>query len=98
MLPHFQPPPASGTTDCTLTVSVGDVVIPVKTPSNGTCSAQNMPDPTTGPRATESRTWSVKSKRTNQPELPHGTVFVIVSGFYKDTLTGETRRSAPERR
>jgi hypothetical protein len=84
-------PLANGTTDCTLTVSVGDVVIPVKTPSNGTCSAQNIPDPdpTIGNDGIKDMVCQVKT--SDQPPLPHGTVSVMVSGFFVDALTGETR-------
>ena len=82
--------PANGTTDCTLTVSVGDVVIPVKTPSNGTCTAQNIPDPTTGVND-GIKDMVCQVKTSDQPPLPNGTVSVIVSGFFVDAVTNETR-------
>ena len=90
-------PPANGTTDCTLTLAVGDVVIPVKTPSNGTCSAQNIPDPTTGVND-GIKDMVCQVKTSDQPPLPHGTVFAIVSGFFVDALTGETRAFTARRR
>jgi hypothetical protein len=88
--------PANGTTDCTLTISVGDVVIPVKTPADGTCSAQHMPDPTTG-QIDGIKDMVCQVKTSDQPLLPHGTVFVIVSGFFVDNITNETRAFSARR-
>ena len=76
-------PLANGSTVCTLKVSVGDVEIAVKTPSNGTCSAKNMPDPITG-QMDGIKDLVCQVQTSNLPPLPHGTVFVVVSGFFLD--------------
>ena len=78
-------PLANGGTICTLTVTVGDVVIPVKTPANGTCSAQHRPDPITG-QTDRIKDAVCQVKTSDLPELPHGTVFVIVTGFFRRRL------------
>jgi hypothetical protein len=68
----------------------------VKTPADGTCSAQHMPDPDTGLiDGTKDTVCQVKT--SDQPLLPHGTVFVIVSGFFVDDITGETRAFSARR-
>jgi hypothetical protein len=91
-------PPANGTTDCTLTVSVGDVVIHMKTPADGTCSAQHMPDPDTL-QVDGIKDAVCQAKTSDQPLLPHGTVFVIVSGFFIDnsTIPSQTRAFSARR-
>ena len=64
-----------------------DVEIPVKTPSNGTCSAQNMSytDPTTGITTNDGiKDMVCQVKTSDVPPLPNGTVLVIVSGFFID--------------
>ena len=74
--------PANGTTDCTLTVSVGDVVIPVKTPGQRDVLGTEhvlTPQPVQNDGIKD---MVCQVKTSDQPPLPNGTVFVIVSGFF----------------
>jgi hypothetical protein len=91
-----KPPLANGSTDCALKVSVGDVEIAVKTPSNGTCSAKNMPDPETGQMDTI-KDLVCQVSTAALPPLPHGTVSVVVSGFFVNG-TGQPPRAFTARR
>lgn len=74
-----------------LTFSVESVVIPVKVnkKGGGTCSAADRPDPVTGQKdGFRDLNCQVPLKGS---ELPTGTQFGIVSGFFFDPLTGENR-------
>jgi hypothetical protein len=72
-----------------LTFSVETVVEGVKVNSSGggTCSVQDVADPITGVKD------GVKDLKCQFPTsgLPKGTHFGVVSGFFLDTLTGQTR-------
>jgi hypothetical protein len=67
-----------------LTFSVEDVVVPVKTNQNGqgTCSAQDLPDPSNGQKD------GIKDLKCQfaTTGLPAGTHFGVVSGFFRDPL------------
>jgi hypothetical protein len=81
--------PAQVQQEATLTISLESVVIPLKTNGNGTCAAQNFPDPVTGVDD------GIKDLHCQVQvtgiTLPIGTIFAIVSGFFFDPLTGQTR-------
>jgi hypothetical protein len=72
-----------------LTFSIETVVEGVKTNKNGqgTCSISDVADPITGLKD------GVKDFKCQFPTsgLPSGTHFGVVSGFFLDTLTGQTR-------
>jgi hypothetical protein len=81
--------PAQVRQDDSLTITLESVEISLKTKGNGTCAAQNFPDPTTGVDD------GIKDLHCQVHvtgiTLPTGTVFVIVSGFFFDPLTGQER-------
>jgi hypothetical protein len=81
--------PAQVIQDATLTLTFDTVVLPVKIPGQGTCSAQNVPDPETGQNdgIPDLQCQVVKKGAV----LPTGTFFGIVSGFFVDPLTGQNR-------
>lgn len=72
-----------------LTFSIETVVEPVKTNKNGqgTCSISDVADPITGVKD------GIKDLKCQffTSGLPSGTHFGVVSGYFLDSLTGETR-------
>ena len=64
-----------------LTISLDDVVIPLKTKGNGTCAAKDMPDPTTGLKD-GIKDLHCQVHVTHIPLPPPGTVFAIVGGAF----------------